>query len=513
MTQPNDVTAGQNPLFLPVIDSYGRLSRVPDTGELEKIETQWDDNRARIAKVGKLGLELSDGLSAWKKGVVRPDWEKLLERVRAGISQGICVWHVDRLFRRPKDLETLIELADNGFVVISSHGSRDLSDPDDRFILRIEVAHAARSSDDTQRRVKRRKQENREQGLTNGGSRALGFPGRNRRVVGERKKRMETGDALETMAEAPAEQVLWEREQIAQACQDHADGVALKAIWRRWIDSNLLSVSGQPMSPQAVAAILNRASNAGLIEHDGVIVGKMRDHENVRIIEPELFYELRAKFAARRRGNVVGEKCVASGILRCGTCGVTMYSRCQADGKRAYRCRLDRKGCGKTQGSMTGIDEQLRELVIARLSDSRYAAAISAAREAVSEELNTTTDSIERIKRIQRGLAERLGTEEIDIDEFDAANRPLSKRLKELLATRERLTGGQIDGPVKAMSAEEVEHQWKKGEIPERRVLLTRALGTDRIVLDKATAKGGNGFDVERLRLVPHQAWVKEFGE
>jgi site-specific DNA recombinase len=53
------------------------------------------------------------------------------------------VWHVDRLFRQPRDLERLIDLADAGFRVISSHGSRDLSNPDDRYILRIEVAHAA----------------------------------------------------------------------------------------------------------------------------------------------------------------------------------------------------------------------------------------------------------------------------------------------------------------------------------------------------------------------------------
>jgi hypothetical protein len=40
--------------------------------------------------------------------------------------------------------------------VFSAHGARDLADPDDRFILRIEVAHAARSSDDTSRWLKKR---------------------------------------------------------------------------------------------------------------------------------------------------------------------------------------------------------------------------------------------------------------------------------------------------------------------------------------------------------------------
>lgn len=82
------VSAGQTP-DTPVIDSYGRLSRVPDTRELEKVETQHADNRKTIDRHGgKVGLELSDGLSAWKRGVRRKDWERLLERVRAGSLMG-----------------------------------------------------------------------------------------------------------------------------------------------------------------------------------------------------------------------------------------------------------------------------------------------------------------------------------------------------------------------------------------------------------------------------------------
>jgi hypothetical protein len=111
-----DVTAGQmeSPAAL-VLDSYGRLSKSPDTGEFEKIETQWADNRGVIDRLGGvLGVELEDGLSAWRKGVRRPGWEKLLERVQSGASNGIVVWHTDRLFRQPRDLEKLIDLADKG---------------------------------------------------------------------------------------------------------------------------------------------------------------------------------------------------------------------------------------------------------------------------------------------------------------------------------------------------------------------------------------------------------------
>jgi hypothetical protein len=44
-----------------------------------------------------LGLELSDGLSAWKREVRRKDWERLLARVQLGASDGCVVWPTDRL--------------------------------------------------------------------------------------------------------------------------------------------------------------------------------------------------------------------------------------------------------------------------------------------------------------------------------------------------------------------------------------------------------------------------------
>ena len=69
--------------------------------------TSCADNREGDRADGRrdLGAELSDGLSAWKRGVRRPGWERLLERVESGESDGIVVWHTDRLFRQPRDLE------------------------------------------------------------------------------------------------------------------------------------------------------------------------------------------------------------------------------------------------------------------------------------------------------------------------------------------------------------------------------------------------------------------------
>jgi hypothetical protein len=100
------------------------LSWNPTTRELEKIDDQWADNLTMIERSGAvLGEQLSDGLSAWKRQVRRPGCERLLQRAASGESDGIVVWHTDRLFRQPRDLERLIDLGDRGFRVSSAHGS------------------------------------------------------------------------------------------------------------------------------------------------------------------------------------------------------------------------------------------------------------------------------------------------------------------------------------------------------------------------------------------------------
>lgn len=70
-------------------DSYARLSWNPTTRELDKIEDRLSDNQAAVNRMGgTLGEESSDGLSAWKRNVRRPGWERLLERVAAGSRTG-----------------------------------------------------------------------------------------------------------------------------------------------------------------------------------------------------------------------------------------------------------------------------------------------------------------------------------------------------------------------------------------------------------------------------------------
>jgi site-specific DNA recombinase len=501
-----------------VFDSYGRLSKAPDTGEFEKIETQWADNRKVIDRLGGvLGEELEDGLSAWKKNVRRPGWEKLLERARAGKSNGIVVWHTDRLFRQPRDLEKLIDLADKGFLVASAHGSRDLSDPDDRFILRIEVAHAARSSDDTSRRIKRRFLTYAEQGKGHiGGPRRFGWPGRDQTWTPG------PGETDEDRPMVPEALVERERRALREATEAVLSGVSDAVIAREWNDEGLRTAAGRIWVRLTVKTLLLRPTNAGLVERGGELIATMPGEP---IVEPAKFERLRAKYAARRKGRVAGEVghgYVGTGIMRCGEpdCGTRMSAR-KGEGyypgtdvrRRYYTCAKERRGCGKVHADRRAVDRELRGFVIMRLSDSRYAAAVEAAAAQVADRLDEINEEIAECEELQADLSERLGRRELTLKAFDRANKPLAETLEKLYAERDVLSDGSPAGrPIKAQPAKAIAKQWDAGEISEQRSMLARALGDATLVLDKFE-KWSRRFDRNRLRLLHPDGTTVTFGE
>jgi DNA invertase Pin-like site-specific DNA recombinase len=117
--------------------------------------------------------------SAWRKDRKRPAWDQMLADVEAGRLGAIVVYHGDRLVRQPFDLETLLNLSDaKGIKLASPTGTRDLDDPNDRFVLRILTAQACMESDNTSRRKKGQYERMRRSGLVRGGGRggrAYGF--------------------------------------------------------------------------------------------------------------------------------------------------------------------------------------------------------------------------------------------------------------------------------------------------------------------------------------------------
>ncbi|MFJ2392910.1 hypothetical protein ACIOTI_09200 [Streptomyces sp. NPDC087843] len=91
-----------------------------------------------------------------------------------GDIRHVVVHHRDCSMRQPKDLEELLSAADDKRVLLHGEANRrDVSDPDDRFILRSEVAHACGSSDSS-RRLKDALKDKAREGKSHVGNRPYG---------------------------------------------------------------------------------------------------------------------------------------------------------------------------------------------------------------------------------------------------------------------------------------------------------------------------------------------------
>lgn len=391
--------------------------------------------------------------------------------------------------------------------MFSAHGERDLADPDDRFILRIEVAHAARSSDDTSRRLKRRFETFRAQGRTTGGPRTLGFPG---------KDMTWTPGTGETKADRPdvsADLVATERAALRDAAVSMVAGVSVETIVARWNAAGLRTVAGREWIHATVSATMKRVSLGGYVVHEGAIVGRLPGEP---IVDKQTFDRLQALFAGRKRGRKAGESYVGTGILRCGVCGEKLSARswgkpAYEDGTRRgnYFCVKQRRGCGTVFVDRARVDEELPGMVVERLSDERHAKEVEALRTEVAGRLAAVREEIENVEALQDALSARVGARKMRLEAFDVANEPLAADLARLVAERDALVEASPEGPGKPASVATLEAEWTNGDLAERRAMLTRAIGRDRFVVFPSEVEGRKAFDRKRLGIVSPEQFAK----
>ena len=499
----HQVSAGQGGRR-PVLDSYARLSR-NQAGKLEKCETQHADNGDVIERLGGvLGEEISDPkLSAWNPKVRRPGWERVMKRVAAGACDGVVLWNTDRGWRQSPDLEDMFKLIEgfDSFTVASSHGRYDLSDYNDRYQLRQEVAHNQRNSDEASQRISRRFDVLRRKGTPHAQGRTFGFPGLDRTV---RKEDALDEDGKDTREQVPAELVERERAALRSGTSAVLAGVSQVKLCEEWNAAGLRTALGTVWTPSKVRDVLLRPRNAGLIEHDGEIVGTMPGEP---IVDREEFERLRVMYAGRTRGRQPGQRYVGSGIATCPRCGKKLSGRPHEgeypDGerRRQYACTKARGGCGKVAADVRAVDREIRGIVVAVMSDKNHAAAIKAARARISDRLAKVDAEIEECETRQEAIAAKWGARKMSDKAFDKANEPLIKDLARLEAERDELTGGNPEGPTEAMSREEAAEKWDAAEIAERRAMLTDALDRDTLYLDPSDRTGFRTFNPKRVRV------------
>ncbi|SHI65051.1 recombinase family protein [Streptomyces sp. 3214.6] len=393
---------------------YTRLSYAPD-GSLEKVERQEEDGRAtgsRLRWPPFCCVYVDNGISAWQRNRKRPDWDRMLLTLDRDSNKlvaadpkanhhhdGIMVYHGDRLIRQPYDLELLLNIVDTRHIPLASvSGVRDLSNSDDRFILRIEAAQACRASDDTSRRVSRGIQA----AMTGkggtmparsrpGGRRAFGWglpTGATRIKTNRRTGEQTEVPVLEYDKTVPAETKL-----LADVSEKLLAGLS-KSGGVRWLNERCRTSEGNLWSLTSMTRALTAWRMAGLVEYDGTLYKAAWDE----VIPLETLMDLRALFAesaAEHGYHGYARKYLLTGNGVCSTCHdvtkapaasercSTSFRLCKSphvtlstkpvNGNRLYYCR----SCGKGR-NLAYFDAYVEGRTLRLLSDPHLKAELHA---------------------------------------------------------------------------------------------------------------------------------------
>jgi len=184
-------------------------------------------------------------------GERRPSYERLLEDIESGVIDAVITWELDRLHRRPIELEQFFEVCDRAGVrhLASVGGDVDLSTGDGLLVARVKGAVAAEEITKLRKRVRRKKLELADRGLPAGGRRPFGF----------------AADAVTHVEE--------EAEAIREAARRVLSGVQPGTIVNEWNRNGPATVSGTIWRTNALKRILTSPRIVGLRQHQGQVHG------------------------------------------------------------------------------------------------------------------------------------------------------------------------------------------------------------------------------------------------
>lgn len=386
---------------------YARKSMKGDTQEI----TVNRQKRLALEDCEKLGLSvdprnvfIDNGASAWKRNRKRPGWDALMAAARRGEIRHIVCYHEDRALRQPWDLEELLSVSDEyGIMLYGRANARNLQDHNDRYALRIEIAHACRSSDDSSRRLKDQKQERAEMGLPNG-ARAYGY----------------TPDGLKIIA---AEAAI-----VKEIFNRFAKGETPYSIAVDLNQRGIKTAKGKAWTEATVRRQLRNKHVAGICWHNGqeVAIGKWLPI--IPRAQWDFAQELltfRSVAAQKKRArNRQPRAYILRGLVICGNCGTAMAG-CSGNYYRCSRAnRQDGLKCARTMqaGPLEKFVEDAAILLLEKLAVSPRRTR-TAAVEAAEREIEEDEQQI-------RDLRDMWKNKEITTEEYRKDRREIQARIR-----------------------------------------------------------------------------------
>jgi Recombinase/Resolvase, N terminal domain len=265
----------------------------------------------------------------------------MLADIRDGGIGAVVAWDLDRLHRRPIELEYFMALADEKHLALATvSGDVDLSTAQGRLVARLKGSVAAHEGEHRKARQLRAARQRADQGIPNW-SQAFGYLGDTRQLDPHT---------------APL---------VKQAYADVLAGASLTGICRQWNADGVRTVTGRPWTAEVLTHFMRKPRNAGLRAYKGEIVGKgtwppLVDESTWRAAQAVL------DAPSRVPGRKAVRRHLLTGVALCGKCRHTLSGSYRTDGRIVYVC----KHCHGVSILAENVEPMAYQIVAGRLAKS-----------------------------------------------------------------------------------------------------------------------------------------------
>lgn len=459
----------------PLVLVYLRISQDRDaTGEMRSVANQRADLAGVLERLGASSPEeFVDNDTSASTGVARPGYAALKARVEEAIGPVVIVaWAVDRLYRRPRELEDLVDLVEARSVRIETArgGGLDLNTHEGRLQARLLVSMAAWESGHRSDRVRLA---NRAKGARGDwhGPRRYGY-----QLVGD-------GSADLDRDEAPI---------IQEMVRRVLAGESLRSIAADLNERGIPTVGGKRWQGTSVRSVVTAPRLAGIRVHLGAEVSGRWP----ALISTDDHRRIVAMVSAPDRRTSKSGLHLLSGIAECGRCGAGLTIVYHGD-RTSYGCVAtstfpDRGGVSIKRDF---LDAVVTEAVLVRLGASDLTS------ETHSESpRDPALADLEAAQERLTTLAEDFGAGLLPRDAFLAATRIAQQSVE---AAQVKVSRRSTSAAVRGLSADDptaLREAWEAMTLPQRRAVITE-LVDELVIAPSDRARGRLPPDLARIKL------------
>lgn len=454
-------------------DLYCRLSKE----QAEKVGSVELQERNLIKECKRLGLRpravhVDDGISAHKRGVVRPGYVSLCAAIKAGETKNIIAVDMDRFSRQAGEWDALLYLAGQAGVRLFARGTEvDASSPAQRMVAMILGVVADTESAAKGDKIRDAHAEIRAQGRFHGGLRPFGF---------------EKDGITHHKIEAPLYRELTERTWRGES--PHSIAVDWKA-------RGIVGPNGKPFDAARLRYLVFSKRHAGFYVSRGKVLGKatweglVTPAEQARAIAA---IKSRAMVRAPRGENRIG---LLTGLAFCALCGERLVQarKSERHGRDLYRCASNGgASCGGVSVRMNLADDEVERRFLVCLTDAKVQRKL-AKQQAAAPEIGGLLARRDQIDADLLMLTDMLSDGDIDRDDYRRQMRGLTGAKK---AVDAELASSSLPTAITTDPATLIE-KWATLPIEERRANLVAVI--ERISVTKHVGPNRKVWNPERI--------------